>query len=103
MSAPGDLPSSPSEDSFVVRGEIDMASVPALESALRTYIEVSTGDVVVDCAEMTFIDSSGLATFVRLARELQALDRRLVVRNLTEHSRRVFVLTGVDAVIDLDD
>ena len=78
MSSPSDTrPSLPALAPFVVESEIDMASAPALEAALRTHIEASSGDVGVDCAQMTFIDSSGIAVFIRLAHELDAADRRL--------------------------
>ena len=104
MSSPSDTPPSlPSVAPFVVEGEIDMASAPGLEAALMTHMQASTGDVVLDCAAMTFIDSSGVRVLVRLARQLDAADRRLVVTNLQENCREVLVLTGVDAVIDLDE
>ena len=104
MSSPSDTPPSlPSLTPFVVEGEVDMASAPELETALTTYIQASTGDVVLDCAQMTFIDSSGVRVLVRLARVLDAASRRLVVTNLRESCRPVFVVTGVDAVIHLDE
>src|SRR5205085_1571310 len=90
MSSPSDTPPSlPSLTPFVVEGEIDMASAPELETALITYNQASTGDVVLDCAQMTFIDSSGLATLIEVARQLDAADRRLVVTNLQASCRRV--------------
>src|SRR5437588_9743286 len=104
MSSPADTPPSlPSVAPFAVEGEIDMASAPGLEAALITHVQRSTGDVVLDCTAMTFIDSTGIGVLIRLARQLDATDRRLVVTNLRESCRPVFVVTGVDAVIHLDE
>ena len=104
MSSPADTPPSlPSLGPFVVEGEIDMASAPGLEAALTAHLQASSGDVVLDCAAMTFIDSSGIRVLVRVARLLDAVDRRLVVTNLQENCREVLVLTGFDAVIHLDE
>jgi anti-sigma B factor antagonist len=104
MSSPSDTPPSlPALAPFVIEGEIDMASAPGLEAALTTHIQASSGDVVLDCAAMTFIDSTGIGVLVRLARQLDAAGRRLVVTNLHENCQQVFVLTGVDEVIHLDE
>jgi anti-sigma B factor antagonist len=50
-------------------GELDDASVPAVESAvLRAAAEHDATRVRLDLAELSFIDSSGLAMLIRLER-----------------------------------
>ena len=62
-----------------VRGEVDIAAVPALQSALDGAIRDSAGAFVLDLCEVEFLDSSGLHLILRaralLAREDRTLHR----------------------------
>ena len=62
---------------LAVRGEVDLAAVPALEQALEAAIKATTGALVVDLSEVAFLDSSGLLVLLHgralLARENRAL------------------------------
>ena len=62
-----------------VRGEIDMASAPALGERLELLIESGTGNVEVDMSDVTFCDSTGLAALVLAYNHLRARDRVLRV------------------------
>jgi anti-anti-sigma factor len=55
--------------SIVIAGEIDLATAPRVDSAFATV----TGDVRVDCSEVTFVDSAG---FHALDRAYEAAVRR---------------------------
>jgi anti-anti-sigma factor len=53
---------------FRLIGELDLATVPALEAALDTL--AGQGPLTLDLAELTFIDSSGLHAIMRFAPSL---------------------------------
>jgi anti-anti-sigma factor len=72
-------------------GELDMATVPELEAALST----ATAPVVLDLAELSFIDSAGLHALVRYARALNG-NGPLVLKNMPAQVRRVFELMKLD-------
>jgi anti-anti-sigma factor len=78
---------------LVARGEIDIATVDDLRRGLRRLIE-SAGDraVVVDLAEVTFLDSSGLEALVRA--QSADVTRRLTLRHPTIAVRRLLEVTG---------
>jgi len=54
-----------------VSGDIDLATVPALERALLRAIS-SSAETVIDLSECTFIDASGIETILRAQRLLRA-------------------------------
>jgi stage II sporulation protein AA (anti-sigma F factor antagonist) len=80
---------------FVLTGDIDIATAPRFAADLTAYCGDTTGDVVVDCSHMTFIDSSGLAVFETVRRELAASGRELVLIGVVRHCRRAFEIIGL--------
>jgi anti-sigma B factor antagonist len=62
-----------------VRGEVDMATAPALQGALEAAIAASVGVFVLDLSETEFLDSSGIAVLLRTRALLGRTDRALVV------------------------
>jgi anti-anti-sigma factor len=80
---------------FMPRGEIDLATAPALASALEEHITSNPGDVKVDCSELTFIDSSGLAVLVTAASRLDSEGRELKLIALSEACRRTIEVAGL--------
>jgi anti-anti-sigma factor len=55
--------------------------------------------VTVDLAGLEFCDSSGLATFLRFHREAERAGSTLVLRSPQPNVRRMFELTGTDAML----
>jgi anti-sigma B factor antagonist len=50
---------------LVLRGELDMASAPALEGMLQELCEGGAQELVVDLSELTFMDSTGLNAILK--------------------------------------
>jgi anti-sigma B factor antagonist len=86
---------------FQLRGEIDLASAGALTRELDQYAATTTGDVRIDCRDLTFIDSSGLHVLIRLQRRLGDLGRGVVIENLADPCSRVFRISGLDSLFTL--
>ena len=90
---------------YELRGAVDLDSARDVERQLLCYAEATEwrGDLVVDCAELTFLDGAGMSAFVRVHLALQELGRRLVVMNLPATWRRELEVAGVlDVIGDRD-
>jgi len=87
----------------VVAGEIDVASVPQLALRLNEAVASSEKDVVVDLADVTFMDSTGLALLAKTRAQLASDGRRLFVARPATCVRRLFALAGVDQLFDVQD
>lgn len=81
----------------VLRGELD--STVAID-VLRHLRETSESTVVVDLEELTFIDGSGVGTLQRAKRESEARGQALLLRGAGEDVRRVFMIMGLEALLD---
>jgi anti-anti-sigma factor len=88
-----------------VRGEIDLTSAYALEEALTAAAAESGDDggaaprVVVDLAEVTFMDSSGLNALLRTHRAVQARGGTLALAGAQQTVARLLEMTGLEEVI----
>jgi anti-anti-sigma factor len=80
----------------VVTGEIDMASAPQLTDALAAL----HGLVILDLADVTFLDSSGINVLVHARNRLLAENGALTVRNPQNNVRSVLKLVGLSAWIE---
>jgi anti-sigma B factor antagonist len=82
-------------------GEIDLATVDGLRSAVTAAVADGARHVVVDLEQVSYIDSSGLGTLVGAHKRLTGLGGTLVVWCTQPRLLRLFTLTGVDQVLTL--
>lgn len=74
-----------SDGSILLSGELDMATVKQLEETIAEVMRPGR-PVVIDMAELTYMDSSGLRL---LARTYQQTGERVVISNPSRRVRRV--------------
>lgn len=83
---------------IVLRGELDIAAAPLLRA--RVDEAASGHGVVIDLAQMTFIDSAVLKELLRARAELAAQDVRLVLAGVPPPVRRLLDLTRTSALFE---
>ncbi|MBS1879900.1 MAG: STAS domain-containing protein [Actinobacteria bacterium] len=84
-----------------VGGELDLATVPALEAELNGALGRPAGDVVVDLSELEFIDSTGIAVLVRAMGDEDGTARLKFVPSRSAGVTRVLDMTGVSERMEL--
>ena len=82
-----------------VSGEIDRSTAPLLRSDLTRLISANDGDVFVDCGQLTFIDSTGVAVLLEANQKLEADGRHLVILNVQRGPRLVFESLGLSDLL----
>jgi anti-sigma B factor antagonist len=78
-----------------IRGEVDIATAPALELAIDGAIRDSAGAFVLDLCAVEFLDSSGLRLILRARALLAREDRALAIVCPPGPVRRLFEETGI--------
>jgi anti-sigma B factor antagonist len=79
-----------------LRGELDIASAATLREAAAVLPPNGTEAITLDFAEITFLDASGLGALVQIRAAMAASDRRLVLRNVSARTARVFRAGGLE-------
>ena len=84
-----------------LRGEADIAAIPALTEALDAAIRETEGAFVIDLSETEFLDSAGLSTLLRARALLGREQRDLAVVCPPGPVRRLIDVAGVIDLLDL--
>lgn len=79
---------------LIVGGEIDLASAPTLERALREAEDSRPRRIVLDLAALEFIDSTGIWVLFRAQQRATAAGHALAVTRVPANAQRLFSLTG---------
>jgi anti-sigma B factor antagonist len=85
---------------IVAQGELDVQSVPELRARLAEAVDSGKNRVVVDLAEVSFIDSLSLSALVGARRKLGD-GGRLAVVAVHEYVRLILQATGLEQVLDV--
>jgi anti-sigma B factor antagonist len=90
-----------SEDVFDIvspRGEIDLATQGALRQVLEELIATGRAHLVVDLADTTFLDSTGLGALIGARRRTHAMNGSFAIICDNPRMRRLFEMTRLDLV-----
>lgn len=88
---------------LAVTGEIDLATVPELESAIDLALDSNTHPLVVDLRGSSFMDSTGLKALVVANRKFDEQGRSFAVAVSGGPVSRLIDLSGVEASIRIVD
>jgi anti-sigma B factor antagonist len=84
-------------------GEIDPVSGPRLEGEVRAALFASPAKtLVLDLADVTFLDSSGLRVLLDLHKTMRERDGRLVLRHPSATVSRLLEITDLTASLDIE-
>ena len=80
---------------IAVRGELDLASSPALQEELDRVSASDAEMLIIDLRELDFMDSTGLSVLVRAHQRAEEQGRQLAVVKGPQQVQRLLSLTGV--------
>jgi anti-sigma B factor antagonist len=86
-----------------VHGDLDFDSHVDLELALVQALDAGAGPIVVDLAEVPFLDSSGVRVLLSTRERAQTRNTSVTVRNPQPVVERVLRLTGVAEMLGLPE
>jgi anti-sigma B factor antagonist len=82
---------------IAVVGEVDGSTSAELRDAFLAVLGDGARDLVIDCAELTFIDSSGLGALITANRAASLQFGSVTIRNPSAMVLRLLEITGLDS------
>jgi len=84
-----------------VEGEVDVDTSPRLRELFDEFLAEGEQSYVIDMAGVEFIDSSGLAAFVRLFKRVRIGEGDVRLCGLRPEVFKIFELTRLNRVFDI--
>ncbi|MBQ7163308.1 MAG: STAS domain-containing protein [Bacteroidales bacterium] len=75
-------------------GRLDTPASLEVSRQVQPLIDHADLTVVLDCSQMEYISSSGLRIFLTIRKAASARGGRVIIRNMNEDIRKVFMMTG---------
>ena len=75
-------------------GEMDTAAAVEVDEKLKPFYMEQNKDVVLDCAGLEYIASSGLRILLSILKAAKACGHSVIMRNVNPDIKNVFELTG---------
>ncbi|NLJ41623.1 MAG: STAS domain-containing protein [Clostridiales bacterium] len=85
----------------LIIGEVDVYNAPELKKKFHDLAEQHRGDFVLDCADLTYIDSTGLGVLISLLKKVKEYDGSIEINNLKPFIHKIFVITGLDKIFTI--
>lgn len=82
-------------------GAVDAASAPEVKAALEPFTARTAVIVVIDMAELAFIDSAGLGTLIGAQRRLRELNSELRLTRVPSHVEKILHITALDQALPI--
>src|SRR5947208_1651758 len=79
---------------LALAGELDLSSAPELERALEEASAQAVERLILDLAELSFMDSTGVSVLIRAKQEAEARGGVIAVRAPNGQVRRLLGLVG---------
>lgn len=83
-------------------GEIDAYTAPELKESLLPLTRIDSQTVEVDLENVNYMDSTGLGVFISALKSTKENNSHLKLVNLQDRVLRLFKITGLDEIINID-
>ena len=85
-----------------LEGELDTAAAVEVEKVLKPLYQSDGKDVVIDCAALEYISSSGLRILLNIRKGAKATGSKVVMRHVNDDIKNVFKLTGFISIFEFE-
>jgi anti-anti-sigma factor len=86
---------------LALRGELDMSCAPLLMRELEAAESHHPKQILLDLAELSFMDVTGLRTILDAARRARRAGSQVVIANPRPHIIRLLELTAIDQTLEV--
>ncbi len=85
-----------------LEGELDTAAALEAEKELQPLYEANGRDVIIECARLDYIASSGLRILLGILKASKTSGSHVVLRNMNDDIKSVFTMTGLINLFEVE-
>ena len=82
-------------------GRLDTPAAVKAQQEISPLLENADKTIILDCTNLDYISSSGLRLFLTVRKEASAKGGQVIIENINEEIRKVFMMTGFFNLFDI--
>ena len=86
----------------VLSGDIDLGNAETFYVEVASAYEANPANVLFDCAELNFIDSTTLGTFVKILKKVKENGHTVRLTGLQAKIKKLFLICSLDKIMQVD-
>jgi len=84
-----------------MKGRLDISTASMLKEEVMSHLEQGARALILNMAQVDFINSSGLGTLVSILKEVRSSGGRLVLSNLASYVQEIFEITQLTEIFEI--
>lgn len=91
-------------DEFLVlypKGELDVYNTKKFKEKSIKFYEKDKKDILFDCKELEYLDSTGLGSLIFILKEVEKNDNKIVIENLNPQIMKLFKITKLEDMFEI--
>ena len=85
----------------VLSGDIDAGNADGFYNAVIEGYEATPADLLFECSELEFIDSTTLGTFVKILKKAKANGHKMTLVGLQSKVKKLFLICSLDKIMEI--
>ena len=83
-----------------LQGDLDINSNKEFKEKVNSVKGVKK--IIVNCENLSYIDSTGLGAFISIYKHKKEKGEKLVITGLKPHIKKIFLITDLDKVFEIE-
>ncbi len=83
-------------------GKLDRKTSPGFDTGIFGYIDSEVDEIVLDLKDAIYVSSAGLRVILRLEKEMEQRDGKLLLINVPKMVMEVLVETGLSDMLNIE-
>jgi anti-anti-sigma factor len=83
-----------------LQGDLDINSNKEFKDKVNSVKGVK--NITVNCENLSYIDSTGLGAFISIYKNIKEKGEKLVITGLKPHIKKIFLITDLDKVFEIE-
>ncbi|WP_288981414.1 STAS domain-containing protein [uncultured Parvimonas sp.] len=84
-----------------LQGDLDINSNKELKEKVNSIEGVKK--IIINCENLSYVDSTGLGAFISIYKHIKEKGEGLVIRGLKPHIKKIFLITDLDKVFEIEE
>jgi anti-sigma B factor antagonist len=85
-----------------ISGEVDIYDAPEMKERLHKCIDQTPADLVLDCAGLSYIDSTGMGVLISILKHLKDVGKDMRIVRLSPYIYKIFTITGLQKIFHIE-